>query len=72
MPSDSERLVTLVLSARAGERDLLVLLVGGSSPMEAAARLGIDRRALAKRLARLRRHAARIAGNVPPSGTLEA
>jgi len=59
------------VGSRAAQRDLLVLLVGGATPAEAAARLGIDRRALAKRLLRLRRHADRIAGNVPSGGTLE-
>ncbi len=71
MPTDSELVVALVVGSRAAERDLLVLLVGGATPAEAAARLGIDRRALAKRLLRLRRHADRIAGNGPSSGTLE-
>ena len=69
--SDSELIVALILGSRAAQRDLIVLLIGGATPAEAAARLGIDRRALAKRLLRLRRHADRVAGNVPSSGALE-
>ncbi len=60
MPSDASLLVALVLSSRAGERDLLLLLLGGSSPAEAAQRLHLSPEALGERLRRVRRRAEAI------------
>ena len=60
MPNDAELIVALVVSSRAGERDLLVLLLGGSSPAEAAQRLHLSPEALGERLRRVRRRAEAI------------
>lgn len=67
----AELVVALVLGSRAAERDLLLLLIGGSTPAEAAARLGINAAALAERLRRVRRHAERLSESVGSSATLD-
>ena len=53
----AELLVTLVIEAGDAERDLLVLLIGGTDIGEAAQRLGINRQAATMRLQRVRRRA---------------
>jgi len=60
VPNDAELIVALVVSSRAGERDLLLLLLGGASTAEAARRLHLSPEALAERLRRVRRRAAAI------------
>ena len=66
----AELLVELILSVSSSERDALLVMLDNADPGEAAARLGIDRQALAARLRRLRRHAARLSAGVGVDGTM--
>ncbi len=64
------QLVTLILSVSSSERDALLVMLDTPDPAEAAVRLGIGRQALAARLRRLRRHAARLSAGVGVDGTM--
>lgn len=59
-PTAAEVVLTLLVTATPGQRDLLLLMLGGADLDEAAARLGIARAAVDVRLHRLRRRAAAL------------
>ncbi len=63
-------LIELILTVSSTERDALLIMLDTPDPAEAAARLGIGRQALAARLRRLRRHAARLSAGVGVDGTM--
>ncbi len=67
----AELLVELILTVSSTERDALLVMLDTPDPAEAAARLGIGCQALAARLHRLRRHAARLSAGVGVDGTME-
>ena len=69
-PAAAELLVELILTVSSTERDALLVMLDTRDPAEAAARLGIDRQALAARIRRLRRHAARLSAGVGVGETM--
>ncbi len=70
VPSESaeQLFVRLVIAASSAERDLLLVLLDGSTPAEAAARLGVTPAVVKTRLHRIRRRAE----SVTARGTIEA
>lgn len=79
MTDDADLVVALIVSARAHERDLLLLLYDGAGPDELVERLELPSTgALDGRMKRLHDRATRLRedlsrrryGNVPPAGTM--